>query len=108
MIKEGDPDFIGYISYKSHIPNSKQMRYFAMDSVREFNMPVYLRTYTSNKDDLRTNGYIDWVVNRVQEIGKLSLKFLRQSLKITFYDLKNLMIRSHPTFLEEIFKHLTV
>ena len=50
---------------------SKQMRLFAYDEVREFNMPYYKRTYISEKADLSKNGYVDMVTERIQEIGEV-------------------------------------
>ena len=58
------------VDYKVPIPCSKQMRLFAYDEVREFNMPYYKRTYISEKADLSKNGYVDMVTERIQEIGE--------------------------------------
>ena len=57
------------ISFKDAIPMSKQMRLFTYDEIREFNMPFYKRSYASEKTDLATNGYVDMVTQRIQEIG---------------------------------------
>ena len=65
---EAKPDY-DKIDYKEPIPNSKQMRLFAYDEVREFNQSSYKRTYLSEKSDLLENGYVDWLVNRINEIG---------------------------------------
>ena len=57
------------VSYKVPIPSSKQMRLFAYNEVREFNMPYYKRTYISEKTDLSKNGYVDLLTERIQKIG---------------------------------------
>ena len=62
------------VSYKKPTANSLQMRYFTMDAVREFNMPALLRTYTTNKHDLLTNGYVEWAGERLEEIGNFILQ----------------------------------
>ena len=45
------------------------MLLFSYADVREFNQSVYKRTYVSEKYDLQHNGYVDWVTNRIKEIG---------------------------------------
>ena len=57
------------VSYKVPIPCSKQMRLFAYNEVREFNMPYYKRTYISEKTDLSKNGFVDLLTERIQKIG---------------------------------------
>ena len=69
MRMSGKPIDYEKIDYNVPIPNSLQQRYFTYDEVREFNQPAYKRTYISEKSDLTTNGWVDWVVGRVQEIG---------------------------------------
>ena len=65
---EDKPDY-DKVDYKKPVPNSMQMRVLCLDDVREFNMPAYKRTYLSEKSDLVENGYVDWVVKRINEIG---------------------------------------
>ena len=57
------------VDYRHPIPISKQMIYFSYDDIREYNQSSYKRTYLSEKHDLDTNGYLDWVVKRVDEWG---------------------------------------
>ena len=57
------------VDYNIPVPISKQMILFAYNEVREFNQSCYKRTYLSEKYDLDTNGYLDWVVKRVEELG---------------------------------------
>ena len=58
------------VDYKLPIPISKQMALFAYNEVREFNKPAYKRTYLSEKYDLHTNGYVDWVSQRLEYLGR--------------------------------------
>ena len=51
------------------IPISKHLLLFSYADVREFNQSVYKRTYISEKYDLQHNGYVDWITNRIKEIG---------------------------------------
>ena len=69
----GEPVEYEKIDYNFPIPNSFQQRQFTYDEVREFNQSVYKRTYISEKCDLTTNGWVDWIVSRVQEIGNNDL-----------------------------------
>ena len=57
------------VDYNDPIPISKQVLLFSYYDVREFNQPAYKRTYISEKFDLHTNGWVDWVVKRVEELG---------------------------------------
>ena len=57
------------VDYNHPVPISKQMLYFSYNDVREFNQSSYKRTYLSEKHDLDTNGYLDWVVKRIEEWG---------------------------------------
>ena len=57
------------VDYNDPIPISKQMLLFSYYDIREFNQSSYKRTYISEKYDLHTNGYVDWVVKRVEELG---------------------------------------
>ena len=57
------------VDYNHPIPISKQMIYFSYNDIREYNQSSYKRTYLSEKHDLDTNGYLDWVVKRVEEWG---------------------------------------
>ena len=59
------------VDYTIPIAISKHLLLFAYGDVREFNQPVYKRTYLSEKHDLLSNGYVDWINNRIQEIGGL-------------------------------------
>ena len=59
------------VDYKKPIPISKHLLFFAYADVREFNQSVYKRTYLSEKYDLLNNGYVDWVTNRIKEIGRI-------------------------------------
>lgn len=69
MRMSGKPIDYEKIDFNVPIPNSMQQRFFTYDEVREFNQPAYKRTYISEKSDLTTNGWVDWIVGRVQEIG---------------------------------------
>ena len=60
------------VDFRVPIPNSIQMRLFSFDDVREFNQSAYKRAYMSEKSDLGDNGYVDWVVERIKEIGCVS------------------------------------
>ena len=57
------------IDFRVPLPSSFQQRQFTYDEVREFNQSAYKRTYMSEKYDLKDNGYIDWVVDRIKKIG---------------------------------------
>ena len=58
------------VDYNIPIPISKHLLLFGLNEPREFNQAVYKRTYTTEKYDLHTNGYVDWLVGRVKEIGR--------------------------------------
>ena len=60
------------IDFQVPLPNSFQQRQFTLDEVREFNQSAYKRSYMSEKYDLRNNGYIDWLVERIKKIGSQS------------------------------------
>ena len=60
------------IDFQVSLPNSFQQRQFTLDEVREFNQSAYKRSYMSEKYDLRNNGYIDWLVERIKKIGSQS------------------------------------
>ena len=68
------------VDYKLPIPISKQMILFSYNDVREFNQSSYKRSYISEKYDLHTNGYLDWVVKRVEELGMWYLVLCVQSI----------------------------
>ena len=61
------------VDYKMPIPISKHLLLFSYADVREFNQSVYKRTYISEKFDLLHNGYVDWLTNRIKEIGNIYL-----------------------------------
>ena len=48
---------------------SKQLVLFSFAEIREYNQSVYKRTYFSDKSDLLHNGYMDWIVQRMKELG---------------------------------------
>ena len=72
------------VDYRHPIPISKQMIYFSYNDIREYNQSSYKRTYLSEKHDLDTNGYLDWVVKRVEEWG-MYMWYLVFYLKETFF-----------------------
>ena len=59
------------VDFNYHIPISKQCQLFTYNEIREFNQSAYKRTYTSEKHDLASNGYVEWMTNRIKEIGRL-------------------------------------
>ena len=61
------------MDYNIPIEISKQLLLFAYADVREFNQSVYKRTYLSEKYDLLSNGYVDWINNRIEEIGRVEI-----------------------------------
>ena len=61
------------VDYNIPIEISKQLLLFAYADVREFNQSVYKRTYLSEKYDLLSNGYVDWINNRIEEIGGVDI-----------------------------------
>ena len=61
------------VDYNIPIEISKQLLLFAYADVREFNQSVYKRTYLSEKYDLLSNGYVDWINNRIEEIGRVEI-----------------------------------
>ena len=71
MTCQGHPMDYKKVDYRIPIPNSEQMRLFSWDEVREFNQSAYKRTYISEKTDLLTNGYPEWVTQRIQEMGMI-------------------------------------
>ena len=73
------------VDYRHPIPISKQMVYFSYNDVREFNQSNYKRTYMSQKHDLDTSGYLDWVVKRVEEWGMYIYVVFCVYLKETFF-----------------------
>ena len=60
------------VDYRVPIPNSEHMRLYNFDEGREFNQSAYKRMYVSEKTDLLTNGYPEWITRRIQEIGKIT------------------------------------
>ena len=66
-----DPDAQPYTRahYTVPTPLSECMRYWAFEDVREFVQPYEKRTYMSDKSDLSTNGYAEWVADRVDLIA---------------------------------------
>ena len=74
------------VDYKIPIPISKHLLLFSYADVREFNQSVYKRTYISEKYDLLHNGYIDWLTNRIKEIGNMEfLKYICSISKSVFF-----------------------
>ena len=61
------------VDYNIPVPISKHLLLFAYGDVREFNQPVYKRTYLSEKHDLLSTGYVDWINNRIEEIGGVDI-----------------------------------
>ena len=56
------------VTYHDKTPMSEILRQLAYLEVREFLLPYEKRCYITDKLDLATNGYVDWVVDRVDEI----------------------------------------
>jgi len=56
-----------WLDYKKHTPVSKLIQYRVWRDVREYVMPFEKRAYFSEKADLSTNGYVDWVVKTVDK-----------------------------------------
>ena len=51
-------------------PLSKQMRLWTYEDVREFNQPYVKKAYHTDKTNLSTIGYSDWVADRIYKLGK--------------------------------------
>ena len=66
---DGTDDYVK-IDYRVPIPISKQLLYFSYPDVREINQSVYKRAYVSEKYDLLRNGYVEWITERIKEIGR--------------------------------------
>ena len=57
------------VDYRNPIPLSEQNRLFVYNDVREFNQPFIKGVYRSEKMDLSSNGYTNWIADRVELIG---------------------------------------
>ena len=64
----GKKDYVK-VDYTVPIPISRHMLLYSYADIREFNQSVYKRTYVSEKYDLLNNGYVDWITERIKEIG---------------------------------------
>jgi len=60
------------VDYHHPIPVSKQMLLFSFNDIREFNQSSYKRTYLIEKYDMDTNGYLDWVVKRMEDLDNFA------------------------------------
>ena len=60
------------VDYRNPIPLSEQNRLFVYNDVREFNQPFIKGVYRSEKMNLSSNGYTNWIADRVELIGKIN------------------------------------
>ena len=56
------------VNYMSPTPMSEITRYYMWDDVREYPQPYHRRVYMTDKTDLSTNGWVQWISNRVDII----------------------------------------
>ena len=68
----GDPNATyPKVLYTTPTPISEIMRYYVWDDVREYPQPFCKATYMTDKTDLHTNGWVQWLSERVDIITKL-------------------------------------
>jgi len=66
---DNEPDF-NVLDWTVHTPMSTLTRYWVYTDVREYVMPYEKRTYITDKTDLATNGWSDWLAGRVNSVVK--------------------------------------
>ena len=57
-----------YVNEQKHTPLSELMRYWCWEDIREYVKPFEKRLFGSNRCDLSTNGWAEWVSQRVEQI----------------------------------------
>ena len=62
-----------YVDHEVHTPMSILTRFWCYEDVREYVKPYEKRVFVSNKTDLSSNGWIQWVSNRIDKIAKMKL-----------------------------------
>ena len=60
------------INYMTPIPMSEQTSLYVYNDVREYNQPYIKRGYGSEKLDLSSNSYANWIADRVDLIGNFN------------------------------------
>jgi len=68
IIGMGQVDNFLQVDYRKHTPLSTLTRFWCFEDIREYVKPYEKRCYMSNKTDLTTNGYVDWVVGRIDKV----------------------------------------
>ena len=61
-----------YVNEDEHTPMSKLTRYWCYEDIREYVKPYDKRVYASNKYDLSTNGWPEWMSGRVNDVIALN------------------------------------
>ena len=66
----GDGEVLNFLHVNEdvHTPLSKLTRYWCYEDVREYVKPYEKRVYPSNKYDLSTNGWSEWISRRVNDV----------------------------------------
>ena len=74
--------------YKTPIPLSEMNQLFPFNDIREFNQPYFKKAYASEKINLSSNGYVNWIADRVALIGNylLVLKYILSKIHIIYID----------------------
>ena len=72
------------VDYRNPIPLSEQNRLFVYNDVREFNQPFIKGVYRSEKMDLSSNGYTNWIADRVELIGKINNNAKLKNMLLTY------------------------
>jgi hypothetical protein len=68
----GDPNaHYPDVRYTNPTPISEMMRYYMWDDVREFAQPYHKRVYVTDKTNLSTNGWVQWISERADKIARI-------------------------------------